>query len=144
MRTQDEIVNQIEAIKPHDFLGWNIPDYIVYLDYEHAKPYLSETSTPAAWVDTKEEYTDENVRAEIKGYIEFAWNKANNCRGISAARSMEHFRNWFWLLGETALSEMCESEYQYYGKDELVKITQWLDLNPATYDDGRRVNSDQE
>ena len=41
-----------------------------------------------------------NVISKIKEYLPFTWEKANNCRGLSAMRSMQHFRNWFYMFSK--------------------------------------------
>ena len=142
MRTQSEIVERIEKVREMDILGFETSEYPPYLDFEHARPYLKEGTTEKDWA-SHPELTDEAVKAEMRDYIEFAWKKANGFRGISAGRSIGHYRAWFWLLGEAeAETELSEENYEFYGKDQLVWITEWLGLDPEKYDDGVRLNEE--
>lgn len=70
-------------------------------------------------------------------YMEFAWDKANNGRGISAMRSMHHYMAWTWMLGDDLGNLL---DYQYYGKDNLVKICKHYGWDHAKWDDGVRRN----
>lgn len=142
MRTQSEIVERIEKVREIDFLGFETGEYTFYLNFEHARPYLKEGTTEEQWA-SHPELTDEAVKKEMREYIEFAWEKANGFRGISAGRSIDHYRAWFWLLGEAeAETELNEENYEFYGKNQLVWITEWLGLDPEKYDDGVRLNEE--
>ena len=71
--------------------------------------------------------------------MEFAWDKANNCRGISASRSIDHYSVWIWLLGdEDKLSDI--RDYEYYGKPQLVEICELYGWDHSKWDDGVRTN----
>jgi hypothetical protein len=74
--------------------------------------------------------------------MDFAWEKANNCRGLSAMRTMTHYKAWLWLLGQDGFDDL--ENYSHYGKDNLVRICKFFDLDPKKWDDGRRVNSESE
>ena len=56
---------------------------------KEAVPYILEDD----WEKDKGKasVTDESIRTELVDYIEFAWDKANNCRGISAGRSIPKY-----------------------------------------------------
>ena len=138
-RTQDEIVARIEERKGNDFLGWERSDYVAYLDFPLVKPFLKEGTTPEQWrVNT----TD--PRENILDYMEFAWDKANSERGISANRSISHCMAWLWLAGEDALLEKVEHEYNtnycYYGKPILEMICDHFGWDWKVWDDGDRSN----
>ena len=137
-RTQEEIVAKIEATKENDPLGFATTDLITYLDFEHAKPYLVADATEDDW-----EYspcTEEYIKAKMIDYLSFAWDKANNFRGISAYRSMEHYKAWFWLLN--VKHNINFNDYEYYGKPQLVDICNFLGVDPDQYDNGVRLNSE--
>jgi len=135
VRTQDEIVARLRTEKERDPLGLARGDLLVCLDYAHAKEFLKPEVTEAEWAeDTKDV---KPVREQMIDYVPFAWQKANDCRGLSASRSMNHFTNWLWLIGADLGDLM---DYQYYGKDKLVAICKYLGLDPAKWDDGVRVN----
>lgn len=137
-RTQDEIAAQMEAWKSEDWMGTKLGDLVTYLDFEHAKPYLKDSVTEESW--QYKECTRENIITEMKDYLSFAWEKANNFRGISAGRSMDHYEAWNWLLNEPAIANF--SSYEFYGKDHLVKVGEYLGIDTANLDDGVRQNEE--
>ncbi|GAH45300.1 unnamed protein product [marine sediment metagenome] len=49
MRTQDEIVARIRDRKEHDFLGFEVSEYLDYLDFAHVKEFLKPDATPEQW-----------------------------------------------------------------------------------------------
>lgn len=135
MRTQDEIVLRIERLKKDDVLGFATQDLIFALNYERAKPYLNGDVDPISW---KPDPIDrESLVAKMLDYMPFAWDKANNCRGISAWRSLAHFESWLWLAGD----DMGDfSNYKFYGKDELRRICEHYGWDADQWDDGVRTN----
>jgi len=143
MRSQEEIVARIEKARKVDLLNFEWPRYLDALDFEHAKPYLKEES----WEEEKKKpvlfKTAEDIRTRMVSYMPFAWEKANNCRGISAGRSISHYVAWLWLLGEEKLAGEIEN-YEFYGKPQLRQICEFLGLNADDWDDEIRVNSENE
>lgn len=135
MRTQEEIVARIEALLPKDWLGFDTQDLIFALDYEHAKPYLNDAVTSESWAP--EAIDRESVVARMLDYMPFAWEKANDCRGISAGRTMAHYMSWVWLAGDD-LGDL--TDYQFYGKDELRRICDHYGWDADQWDDGVRTN----
>jgi len=136
MRTQEEILERIEKRRKDDFLNFEWPYYLDALTFENAKQYLKDEVTEAD-IHMK---TEDEIRAEAIDYMEFAWEKANKCRGISANRSISHYIAWMWLLGydDTELWR----DYEYYGKPQLVEICELLGLDHKQWDDGIRTNTD--
>lgn len=134
-RTQEEIVARIERLMLTDMLGFKTEDLILALDYEQAKPYLKDTTTAEDW---KPEPIDrESVIQRMYDYMPFAWEKANDCKGISARRSIAHFMSWIWLAGDD-LGDL--TKCQFYGKDELRKICAHYGWDADQWDDGERTN----
>ncbi len=138
MRTQDEIVARIRDRKEHDFLGFEVSEYIDYLDYAHAKEFLKDDTTEERWEKVRK--GTKTPAEAIKGYMPFAWDKANNCRGISAGRSIQHMVAWLWLDGK----DWPEIEdYEYYGKPQLVRICKEYDIDWRALDDDRWANDEE-
>ena len=137
-RTQDEIVARIRTRKNHDFLGFEVVEYVNYLDYAHAKEFLKRKSTEKQWGEV-EAKSPENV---IKDYMPFAWDKANGCRGISASRSIEHMVAWLWLDGKDWLEKDYDENYQYYGKPQLVRVCEEYGIDWRALDNDRWRNSE--
>ena len=142
MRTQDEIVKRIEARRQADPLCFEIDEYIVRLDFAHAQPLIKDGVTEQEW---NRETDSLNAPVErMHSYMEFAWNKANNCRGISANRSILHYIAWLWLAEEDELLMQVEDEfngnYHFYGKPILEIICEHFSWDWSQWDDGIRTN----
>jgi len=138
MRTQEEIVKRFHERKGNDFLGFEVNEYIHYLDYGHAKPFLKKD------VESKDWEQEKRTPAErIRGYMSFAWEKANNCRGISAGRSLCHMVAWLWLDGQDEFLKEWHNleDYEYYGKPQLIAICGLYGIDWKKYDDGVRTNT---
>ena len=135
MRTQDEIVARYEEIKDNDFFGSEVEEYVMFMDYEHAKPYLNDDTKKENW----KPHQLEEVKSVMIDYMDFAWEKANDCRGLSASRSLSHYMAWLWVDGQEELAKSL-GKYEYYGKPQLEKICQYLGLDSKQWDNGARTN----
>lgn len=139
MRTKKEIIARIHARQDKDIFGFEINDYLVALDFEDAKEFLKPEATEDQWEVAYPD--DESVRKQAIEYMPFAWDKANNCRGLSVWLWLTHYTAWLWLLGDDELWPQLE-EYELYGKPELRKICDYFGLDADQWDDGIRVNDD--
>lgn len=139
-RNQAEILKRIEERKKNDFFGFETGDYIDYLTFKNAKPFLVEGITEEEWKVTEEDPID-----QIKQYMDFAWDKANEKRGLSANRSIAHMVAWLWLAGEDELAAWAddESNYYHYGKPILQKICEHYELDWKQWDNGERTNGEE-
>ena len=88
-RTQNEILKRIEEVKSYDFLGFERNDYIDFLDFEHAKIFLKDGTKKEDWEGGENPRPFTDPIKDMKEYMDFAWEKANGCRGISANRRCE-------------------------------------------------------
>jgi len=143
MKTQDEIVERIRDLK-EDFGCWNLEVLIDFIDFEHAKEFLVDDAKGENW-KWKPEYLDNDyILEQMREYMTFAWEKANNCRGISANRSVEKMIQFIWLIGGLAyadeIKEDYELRYDYYGKGILRKIC--LRYGFKVDDNGKWVNEE--
>jgi hypothetical protein len=128
-RTQDEIVARMLAKQDEDFLGAIAGDLVPHLDLEHARPFLKEGTT--------EWHPEVGVpRQEILEYLPFAWGKANDCRGISAGRSIQHLESWTWLDGK----DLDFKAYSHYGKGLLVMVSEEYGFDWRSEDDNQWSN----
>lgn len=143
MRTQEEIVDHIKNTSDsEDFFGVQRSDWIDFLDFDHVKEFLKEGVTKEDWDSDRKENTVKGIRSAILDYLPFAWEKANNCRGLSASRSIAHMSAFLWLLGEDELSKKFdETEYEHYGKEKLIVISEAIGFNWKEIDDGVRTNN---
>jgi len=126
MKTQKEIVKRIEERKKDDMFGWEVNEYVCYLNFKNAKPYLKKEVTEESWGKAEKMGPVE----KIKDYMDFAWQKANGCRGISADGQDEFLKKWNNL-----------EDYEYYGKPQLIAICELYGINWKKYDDGVRTNT---
>lgn len=141
MRTDAEIVARIEARREDDILGFEWPYYLMRLPYELAVPYLKPEALEESakkWQQVPRDH--DSIRAEAIDYMAFAFDKANNCRGISAGRSISHYVAWLWLLGEDSWGDKLFDEYEWYGKDLLVRLCKFFGIDHRQWDDGLRTN----
>lgn len=135
MRTDAEILERIAARSAEDFFGFEANDLIVRLSFDAAKPLLKPEAEPDDWkVQPRDR---EAVLAQMLEYMPFAWEKANGGRGISAGRSMHHYMAWTWLIGDD-FGDL--TDYEYYGKDNLIRICEKYGWDHKQWDDGTRVN----
>lgn len=118
MRTQSEIMARIEAIKGSDWLGTQVVDLAQQLPFDTARKYLDLTPEDEA------KWHAPDVRAEMAGYIAFAWGKCTGHRGISAGRSLDHYRAWCWLIGDDEALAFIDDDANYapYGAPVLAYL----------------------
>lgn len=142
-RTDQEILARIDEVKPTDFFGHQLNDLIPALSFEAAKPFLKDEyikEGPEEWDKGRAEIAI-NPGDKIRDYLAFAWDKANNCRGLSAARSIEHFMSWTWLDGKDEITQFIE-EYNLYGKPQLVVLSELYGFDWQSHDDGEWKNGE--
>jgi hypothetical protein len=125
MHTRQEIADHFEVVKEHDLLGFTGEVLLPYLEYEQVKPYLMPDVTPEQWAPA--ELTEEAVLAEMHSYMDFAWEKVRDERGISASRSVEKMGAWLWILGrDDLLAAVDAAPYAPYGAPKLRVICKAL------------------
>ena len=141
MKTQQQILDRILEIKEEDFFGFETTILLDFLTLESIEKLRGVVvKEDADFSDCVPKTPDEEtIKAEMRDYMEFAWEKANGFRSLSAGRSIYYYKAWLWLLGEDEFADDLEG-YQYYGKDELVRICDYLGLDSNQWDDGVRRN----
>lgn len=132
MRTQQEIKERFE--KNEDLFGTQRSDLIEFMNLETAKLYLK--GDYLAKVEAGEEIwgAKSDARKEILDYLDFAYEKAENERGLSAARSLLHMKTWIWLDDQVFYDEVIDliEDYTDYGLPALDKIAQHYGFVRAT------------
>jgi len=134
-RTDDEILARIDFIKSRDLFGFELSDLVTCLDFQTAKREFDVNAEESTWEIVSREPVD--VIARMHDYMPFAWDKANNRRGLSAGRSMSHYYAWTWLAGDNLGNLL---DYRFYGKDKLVLICNYYGWDSSEWDDGVRTN----
>jgi hypothetical protein len=147
MRKQEEIIQRMQHLIDGtipDLFGVQVHDTVVFLTFDNAVEFLVDEVTEEHWNSTVHKGTDEKVKDAMLEYMPFAWEKANNCRGLSVSRTMDHYIAWLWLLGsETVLNAVGDlTNYEYYGKDNLVLICDYFNWDHSKWDDGVRSNTE--
>lgn len=140
--TQEQIVSRIIERKENDMFVFEWAEYVPYLDFKHAKQFLKEGCKEEGYI--RAELSKEVLEKTIKDYMEFAWEKANGGRELSANRSIMHLIAWIWLSGADKFAEEIDNEYttnyHYYGKDILAKICAHYGIDSKQWDNGERTN----
>lgn len=123
-RTAEEIIARIHELeKEGDFFGHQRGDLLDFLTFDDAKQFLrseKHEELRAQWASS--EPLEEVVKKKMQEYMSFAWEKANNERGLSAGRSIEHMQAWLWLLRDPMSEEIPNMEFAPYGKPILRAI----------------------
>ena len=141
MRTQQEIKQRFLDRKEKDFLGFEVDEYLMAMSSETLESLRGNGIKNDADLSEHEPQWSSNdeLLETCRDYMSFAWDKANDCRGISANRSVGHYIAWLWLLGENQFDDLMD-DYEFYGKPQLVRICNYLRLDPNQWDDGVRTN----
>lgn len=142
VRTDEEILHRIHNDDLFDdFFGTIHSDLVHYLPFELAKAFLIDTVKEENWKPNGREADD--IKKQILDYMEFAWGKANNCRGLSAGRSINHMQAWLWMLGETNAATAI-GVYSHYGKPQLRAICEHFGWDWKQWDDGSWRNNESD
>jgi len=112
------------------------------LKLDDALPLMSEeavakyTAHPEKWNNSS--FDRETVLAQMREYMEFAWGKVDDHRGLSAGRSVEKFEAWVWLLADQeTLDKMNAADYPQYGAPKLAVVCEAYGF-PIPDDEGIR------
>lgn len=126
LRSPDEIAARVQAPPdPSDFGGFFADVAAQYLPYEQVKPLLKPGVTPDEWGADVKPLTVEQVVADALHYLDFAFGKARDHRGLSANRSITKLGAYAWLLGlDTAA--MDGAGFAQYGVPKLVAFAGML------------------
>lgn len=127
MRTQEEMVLRAKE-RMKDMFAFGLEVLLEAMDYEHAKEFLDEAVTKETFDSMGTAIrTDEQLKAAALHYLEFAWGKAQDHRGLSANRSIQKMTEYAWLLGmDDVLKKMSDTEYRMYGCPILKVISDAL------------------
>lgn len=120
MRTDAEILARVREIQAEDFFGFEISDLLIRLPFAAAREFLKADATEDGW--TVAPRGRDALLAEMDHYAEFAWGKARDHRGISANRSVSHYRGWLWLLSDDDFGAIDWERYRNYGAPILKQI----------------------
>lgn len=117
--SQAQIAEHIRSIQSQDFFGTITSDLVEALDFDHAAEFLKPDATKEDWDRLGFPKTPEQLLSDASEYLEFAIDKADNHRGLSAARSVDHYRAWVWLFAPDAYDDFVNEPYTNYGVPQL-------------------------
>lgn len=120
MKTQEQLIERYRVLAEDDFFGAKRGDLATYMTAESLAAAGEPVREDQAHLVGKT-LTRDAVLTEMRNYMTFAWDKANNERGLSAGRSINHFEAWLWLLGDEEALAFAEDDDNYpeYGRPIL-------------------------
>lgn len=123
MRTKEEILARFKTAD--DMFGTQAGDLIQFLEFQDAKEHLNEEFVKKVEQGEEKWIPLTDPKKEILNYLEFAYDKAESRRGLSAQRSLLHFMTWIWLDDPKFYDEIIEEleNYTNYGIPALDKIS---------------------
>lgn len=93
LRSERDIEDRIAALRLAGDQQFQVDDLLEYLP-DSRRMEIGGSDGPQLQADR------ESVLAAMREYMPFAWCKADDGRGLSAMRSLEHYAAWVWLLGD--------------------------------------------
>jgi hypothetical protein len=129
MKTQEQIIERITQAKDRDPFSFEWGMYLSCLTFDNIKQYLKEDITQEELLEMEQKHkvsTIDDIKREMAEYLDFAWDKCENERGISANRSIMHYQAWFWLIGEDGWDDLMD-DYRSYGRPQLERIQKFLE-----------------
>lgn len=124
IRNQQEIMDRFNSEESKDLFGTQMTDLLGFMDYENVKPHLIKEFIEKVEKGEEVWTPKTDAKKEILNYLDFAYEKAENQRGLSAGRSMLHFKTWIWLDDDKFYNEILPliDNYTNYGIPALDKI----------------------
>lgn len=110
-RSAKEIIDRIET--HNDMFGFTAVVLCAYLTFDEVQPILDPDRANREEWERDVEHADksrEATLARMRDYMEFAWTKARDHRGLSAIRSVFKISAYLWLLGDDEGASHLECE----------------------------------
>lgn len=133
LRTQAEVVERYKATRENDILGFQADVLLDYMTLDSAEPFIKPEAVAAFRSGEKKwgMVTDiKECAQDFLDYMNFAWTKALDERGISASRSVEKLGEWLWLMNREDLSQLIHQDdlYNPYGAPALIEVCKKLNI----------------
>lgn len=134
LRSQEEILAKIKKCSEEEsFMDFRPEVLIGHLNFENAKQFLKDEYV--AKIDSgekKHEYVSDlqETAQDFLDYMNFAWMKALDERGLSASRSINKLSAWLWLMGREDLEQTINDDtlYNPYGSPALIEVCNKLEI----------------
>lgn len=140
-RHQREVVARVRSFYDGhgDLLGFQRQVLCEHLDAEHLPEFVDLTPEELERWEPRPLHV-EAVMAELAAYMDFAWGKVIDHRGLSANRSIDKIGTYVWLLGlDDLLAAFEETDYPQYGAPKLALVCAALGLPLPTDEETRRM-----
>lgn len=144
-KTQQELVDRVRGYEQNtslDLFGVRRSKLILYMDYEHAQPYLKREMTAETWMPHL--CFKSSILRDMQEYVEYAWQYIRTAEdevkqqrasdtpairpsAILANRSLDHFAEWMWILGDTSVwdSKIASLPFAHHGSTRLAAICEY-------------------
>jgi hypothetical protein len=100
MKKLADLIEKYAQAEPgfKEVLDFHYADLLQFIPYNKVKQFLEPDVTREKWRQYYRPLTVKYVLDVMRDYMKFAWKKCLNERGLSAMRSLAHFRAWLWIL----------------------------------------------
>lgn len=117
----NEVINFIKTNRADMLFSFHLDPLVPFLTYPMAKESgFFKDDLVESYLPTTKEYTRENVLADMRDYLAFAYEKALDQRGLSASRSVQKMATWLYMLNDPFHKEV--EDYEDYGLANLHRI----------------------
>lgn len=144
VRTTEEIVRRIREITPKKNERWDTIDDFFGAMRSELVAFLPEDALCQCGLKGISGHrqlalTRKHVLKDMRAYMPFALQKALDHRGLSAARSIDRYRAWLWLLGDCEYGTVPWQRYQNYGMPILKHICERYGFDFPSSEDATRM-----
>lgn len=145
-RKPGEIVARIAEVAARDISGIERSRLLDSLPWQDATQFLHPGSRePVEWEESRIRTTERALEL-VRAHLGHAWSRACMRRGHAIRLAMCHFRGLLWLLGDNYARALQSAESgpepAYYGKPQLVAISEAVGFPWRDHDDDRWVVAD--
>jgi hypothetical protein len=132
-RSCEEVAQRISSKSKEDFFGFSSEVLIDYAGFEQVKDQLKEDAVKKYESGEKTWSVIGDIKTcaqDFLDYMNFAWGKAEDQRGISASRSVCKLGEWLWLMGRGDLHDEIHRDdlYNPYGAPALISICEKMGI----------------
>ncbi len=134
LKPQEEIASRFnDAVANPQFMDFRTEVLLDYLSLANAKPHLKDeyvTEIESGAKEWKQIVSIEEAAQDFLDYMNFAWGKAEDQRGLSASRSIQKLSVWLWLVSREDLCSVIENDdlYNPYGSPALIEVCNMLGI----------------
>jgi hypothetical protein len=133
LRSPKEVFARIKEAENSDYLGFAKEVLMDYADFGDVKHLFKDDYVKEIESGTSQWKQISDLREcaqEFLDYMNFAWGKAEDQRGISASRSVQKLGEWLWLMNREDLYDEISRDdlYNPYGAPALISVCEKMDI----------------